>query len=979
MITLENIISLWKAGFKLVPLNELSTGPTVAWSEIYSTPDYWSDEKFRVYLNKFHNIATTFGKSHLLDKDGKELYLYCLDIDSEEVLNRVLTLLEQWKLVTFVTKTQKDCGYHVYWFEHSDVQDPILTEYCKKGFEFEIKCGKSLCTLPPSRHRDNPFFHYENAGQADKIMIADGLYRELVNGLLQDCLKKKRKQVRTTNSTDLASVDVTAKLNERPDADPSENKKIVLSAEQIENSVQHFLTYYCEGTRDKFAFGFSGFAYKEDIAEESASKILENICIRTNDVEKNSRLETLRRTYLNGLENGADSITGKSKLKEVITFVSNCDDRTSENIIENSLKIWHGNDAGHHDNGAERKQSDLAKELAAASVDNPAEYTIGIINRTVKCDNSLVRASLYAGFSTYTLDPMNLVIAAPTSEGKTYTVLQTLQYFPSEDVKYIGSMSPKVIIRQNSILVDPESLKPVMEDIRALKKQIEQEEDNEDLKSQLEELKSNACLLIDLRKKIYVFLEPPHPDLWAIIKPIMSHDSFVMEHPYVDSNSREGIHVKTIITIGFPTFIFCTAKDESRWEQWDEIVSRSVVMSPNMSPRKYREANILNAQLLGIPSAIQESLIRSTRETELAKKCVLYLKAQIETATVPLSEKEFRYNNPVWIPYVEILGETLPANKGTEMRINKRLLSLLKIIALVKANLRFQVNFANQILTIASVEDLTGALYILQNSTGLPPYKIRFFNEIFYPLYQKKVEEENKQESAVVIQGQLLFAQSKIGGTLTANEICDHYNLQNSNSRINSENLRKTYLHELDNAGWIESVDVRNGNTKKVYYPIVVPSETSSLNAESKTRETDETKTYPQFFTFHKINVPKNFKLLSKDWLIYQILGLWKCGIELDNARYSIDNYNEAIQFLDIESTLGYTRNKITMRQFSEKYDTTETLSRHFSKPIFGNYCNKIFGKIQYIGICRNDNTIISGSDANSPLEFIVRKRAGRN
>jgi len=38
----------------------------------------------------------------------------------------------------------------------------------------------------------------------------------------------------------------------------------------------------------------------------------------------------------------------------------------------------------------------------------------------------------------YTLDPMNLVIAAPTSEGKTHTVLQTLQYFPSEDVKYIG-------------------------------------------------------------------------------------------------------------------------------------------------------------------------------------------------------------------------------------------------------------------------------------------------------------------------------------------------------------------------------------------------------------------------------------------------------------------------------------------------------------------------------------------------------------
>src|SRR5215467_1027347 len=119
------------------------------------------------------------------------------------------------------------------------------------------------------------------------------------------------------------------------------------------------------------------------------------------------------------------------------------------------------------------------------------------------------------------------------------------------------------------------------------------------------------------------------------------------------------------------------------------------------------------------------------------------------------------------------------------------------------------------------------------------------YNEIFYPLYQKKLEEENEQESAVVMQGQLLAARNKITGTvtLTANEICDYYNLQNPNSRINSENLRKTYLHELDNAGWIESLEVRNGNTKKVYYPIVVPSETSSVT----TRETSETKIFPQF------------------------------------------------------------------------------------------------------------------------------------
>ncbi|MGB6530826.1 MAG: hypothetical protein WBF33_22185 [Candidatus Nitrosopolaris sp.] len=59
------------------------------------------------------------------------------------------------------------------------------------------------------------------------------------------------------------------------------------------------------------------------------------------------------------------------------------------------------------------------------------------------------------------------------------------------------------------------------------------------------------------------------------------------------------------------------------------------------------------------------------------------------------------------------------------------------------------------------------------------------------------------------------------------------------------------------------------------------------------------------------------------------------------------------------------------MRQFSEKYDATETLSRHFSRPIFGDYYNKIFGKIQYIGIDRSYSEIISGSDVNSSLSSV--------
>jgi hypothetical protein len=98
---------------KNAPLNQEEA------TEIYDNPDFWTIDKIELHLSKFHNIATTFGRTHFGDSEDKEFYLHCLDIDSKEVLKRVQALLEEeWKIETFVTKTQKDCGYHVYWFEH---------------------------------------------------------------------------------------------------------------------------------------------------------------------------------------------------------------------------------------------------------------------------------------------------------------------------------------------------------------------------------------------------------------------------------------------------------------------------------------------------------------------------------------------------------------------------------------------------------------------------------------------------------------------------------------------------------------------------------------------------------------------------------------------------------------------------------------------------------------------------------------------
>ena len=170
-----SFLSLYKLGFKLVLLDnnhehddELST--------IVDNPDYWLQDSFNdpTVCSRFANVASALGKTHLKDSENKELYLQVLDTDSDYVYNIVstpfaqlitvsdtvkkniydllnnvggiknesqyskLTLLEICKRLTFVTKTKKANGYHIWWLS-SNPNESILTYECKSGFEVGIK------------------------------------------------------------------------------------------------------------------------------------------------------------------------------------------------------------------------------------------------------------------------------------------------------------------------------------------------------------------------------------------------------------------------------------------------------------------------------------------------------------------------------------------------------------------------------------------------------------------------------------------------------------------------------------------------------------------------------------------------------------------------------------------------------------------------------------------------------------------------
>ena len=443
--------------------------------------------------------------------------------------------------------------------------------------------------------------------------------------------------------------------------------------------------------------------------------------------------------------------------------------------------------------------------------------------------------------------------------------------------------------------------------------------------------------MIDLDGKILVFLEPPQAELWNLIKPILSHDNKEITYDYVDNEKKrglEGSRVQKVIVRGFPACIFCSAKDESHWSTWSEIQSRFLITSPNMTRQKYEESNLLIAQRKGLPSMIQEQIIVSYRDIGLAKQCVSYL--------IQGLKKSLKNKNDIWIPYGQILAEALKADKGTDVRNTKRIFSLLNIIPLVKSDTRPKLMLKGSISTIASLEDLSEVLVITQNLNGLPKFKMLFFKDVFCSLYKKLHDEDEKL----------------IG--LTTKQLREEFKLKTGKA-IPTDSLRKLYLYELINNGLIDEENSADDKREKLYYPIVSLDVDSSLNEEKCGKYGNQSHSH-NFSQHSPILLPKNCKLPDENWLIFDILGFVKCGIDLEDISF-LDKFEQ----------------KISIKQFVEEYEKHVSLIPYFQSAISCNTHEKIFADIIYLGDRGNKHVKNCGNDSESRNSHIFNEDSNDN
>ncbi len=282
-ISPADLIRLHELGFKIVPLDEHGK-PAMPWTENYENPEYWTLEKITQESYKFKNVATTFGKTHLKDEPGRPLYLCGLDIDSNEVYKILFRLkngnsseYSLFPLVqkcTFVVKTRKPNGFHIYWLSHKQHNQINIID-CTEGSGFEIKTGKAMLTLPPSTHREDLGFQYKNYGQA-KVWISDEFYGKLIE-TLSVCLKPKSEhQVQYYKQPQSQQV---------IELDDSDNKTIH----------EALCPHYKKGSRSYLVLALCGLLRRWNVSKESVIDLIQ--ILAKDDEERRSRIETLERTY----------------------------------------------------------------------------------------------------------------------------------------------------------------------------------------------------------------------------------------------------------------------------------------------------------------------------------------------------------------------------------------------------------------------------------------------------------------------------------------------------------------------------------------------------------------------------------------------------------------------------------------------------------------------------------------------------------
>lgn len=342
------------------------------------------------------------------------------------------------------------------------------------------------------------------------------------------------------------------------------------------------------------------------------------------------------------------------------------------------------NDFENFKNLLEKEKKDKFGELKS-------EDLTEILGLTIKKDNVNKLITFLGQLSAYTEDSqINISNNAPSSTGKSYIPLEISEYFPKEGVIVVGYCSPTAFFHD-------------VGEWSAEKKQY----------------------VVNLERKILIFLDQPHSLLLQHLRPLLSHDSKEIKLKITDKSQKHGLRTKNIIIRGFPSVIFCTAGLKID----EQEATRFILLSPETNQEKIREA-ILEKINKESDRDLYSSYLESNPERKLLKERIQAIRDEgIEKIIINEELKEKLRNK--FFEKVRIL-------KPRHQRDIGRIISFVKTFSLLNLWHRKRENN-----TIYSNEDDLNESFSLWNEISesqelnLPPYIYNIYQEVILKIYSE--------------------------------------------------------------------------------------------------------------------------------------------------------------------------------------------------------------------------------------------------
>lgn len=389
------------------------------------------------------------------------------------------------------------------------------------------------------------------------------------------------------------------------------------------------------------------------------------------------------------------------------------------------------------------------------------EELLAILGTTIKHDDDNKLVTLLVKLLAYTEDSqLNLSFNAPSSSGKSFIPMEIAKLFPVEDIKELGYVSPTAFFHSAG-----------------------------------EYDKENKQYLVNLERKILIFLDQPHTQLLEHLRPLLSHDKKEIEVQITDKSQKHGLRTKKVILRGYPVVIFCSAG----LRMDEQEATRFLLLSPEINQDK-------------LEAGIREALKRSADTdaywdyTELnVPRC--QLKGRIEAIkeehieNINIGEKD--------VAYIENrFFKSFPIHKPRHQRDIKRVAALAKSLALL--NLWHRKRFASSVIVDRS--DIEEAFAIwdrisVTQELNIPPY--------VYDLYKNIILAEFNNKN-----GNRTDGFEDITGTIgvTRQEILNrHYKVYGRH--LDALNLRQQIIPALTQAGLIYEEPNPTDKRSKLIYP----------------------------------------------------------------------------------------------------------------------------------------------------------------